>query len=49
MILPQMNELSDLKCDIEKLFICISIRIDGEESGDDMPTHSKTSQLDPVQ
>ena len=36
MVLPQMDELSDFKCDIDKLFNCISIRID-EESDDAKP------------
>ena len=35
-MLPRMDELSDLKCDINKLFNRISIRID-EESDDDIP------------
>ena len=35
-----MNELSNLKCEIDKLFNRISIRIDDEESDDDSPTPS---------
>ena len=35
-----MNELSNLKCKIDKLFNRISIRIDDEKSDDDSPTPS---------
>ena len=40
MVLPRMNELSNLKCEIDKLSNRISIRIDDEESDDDSPTPS---------
>ena len=40
MVLPRMNELSNLKCEIDKLFNRISIPIDDEESDNEFSTPS---------
>ena len=43
-----MDELSDLKCDIDKLFNRISIRIDDEESDDDIRNPPLATPAAPV-